>query len=118
MSWPQDLLGGLAVGEGREQLLAVDDGPRALRGDEVAEDLADQALALGADPVHRGLGVLGQGPRDAPDLLVGLAREELPLPVPLLPQTRHREGQQRQRRPRRPRPTSTISSTSASSSKR
>ena len=58
------------------------------------------ALPLGADPVQRRLGVLGQRARDAADLLVRRPRQQLPLAVPLLPETRHREGQQRQRRPR------------------
>ena len=41
--------------------------------------------------------MLGQRPRDAVDPLVGLPREELPAPVPFLPQARDREGQERQR---------------------
>ena len=113
----QHLLGVLPLREDRQQLLAVHHRPRPLRGDEVAEDLADDPLSLGADPVHRGLGVLGEGAGHTPDLVVGRAREELPLPVPLLPQPRHREGEKRQR-PRAPSTASTISSTSASSSKR
>ena len=95
----QDVLGRRAVGEGGQQLVAVDDGARALGGDEVAEDLAHQALPLGADPVQRGLGVLGERALDAGDLPVGLAGEELPLAVALLPQARHGEGEERQRAP-------------------
>ena len=57
-------------------------------------------LPLGADAVHRGLGVLGEGPCDPADLLVRLAGEELLLPVALLPEPRHREGQERQGAPR------------------
>jgi len=36
------LFGRPAVGEGREQLLAIDRGARALRGDQVAQDVAHQ----------------------------------------------------------------------------
>ena len=66
----QHLLGRPAIGEGREQLLAIDRGPRALGGHQVAEDLAHQGLARVPDPLQRLLGVLRQRTGDAP----GLAR--------------------------------------------
>jgi hypothetical protein len=93
----EDIFRSRSVGKGRQQLLAVDDGAGALGGDEVAEDLADGRLTRGADVVHRGLGVLGEGALDPGDLPVGLAGEELPLPVALLPQPRHRECEEGQR---------------------
>ncbi len=97
---PQHLLRGLPLREGREQLLAVGHRPRPLGRHQVPEDLAHDPLPLDADAVHRRLGVLRERPRDAPDLLVRRPRQDLPLPVPRVPQTRDGEGQERQRAPR------------------
>ena len=52
-------------------------------------------------PISRSdrLRMLGQCSLDTPDPHVGRAGQELPLPVPLVPETRDREGQKRQRSP-------------------
>ena len=94
---PQHLLGRLAVREDRQQLLPVARRPRPLRRHEVAEDLPHHPLPLGPDPLERRLRVARERAGHAADLRVGLLGEELPLPVPLLPQARHGEGEQRQR---------------------
>ena len=91
----QHLLGGPVVGEGREQLPAVDRGARALRSHQVAQDVPYEGVPGIPDPLQRLFGVLGQGPGDAPGLLVGGTREQLLPPVPLAPETRHGEGEKR-----------------------
>ncbi len=105
ISWASTSSAALRSGKTRQQLLPLRHRPRPLRGDQVAEDLPHHRLPLGADAVHRGLGVLGEGAGHTPDLLVRGARQELPLPVPLLPQARDGEGEERQRRRVHPRPT-------------
>jgi len=93
----QDVPGGGAIREGRQQLLTVHDRARALRRDQVAEQLAHDVLLHRADAVQRGFGVLRQRPGHAATRLVGLAREQLARPVALLPEACDRKGEQRQR---------------------
>jgi hypothetical protein len=85
-----------AVGEKSQQLVALRHCTRAVGGDEVAEEVAHHLLPLGADALERRLGVLRQGTYDPADLLVSRASQELPLPIPPLPQARDGEGQERQ----------------------
>ena len=94
---PEDILGRLAVREDRQQLLPVARCPRPVRGHEVAEHLPHHPLTIGPDPLERRLRVARESAGHAADLRVGLLGEEPSLPVPLLPQARHGEGEQRQR---------------------
>jgi hypothetical protein len=96
----QHRVGRRAIRKRRQQLVPVDDRARALRRDQVPEDLAHQVLPWGAEAIHGGLGVLGERPSHAPEGLVGRARQSHPFAVAPLPQPRHGEGQLRQRRPR------------------
>ena len=86
-----------ASGEDRQQLLALAHRARALRGHEVAEQLAHERRPLRADPLERRLRVLREGAGDAADLAVRLARQQPLLAVALLPEPRGGEGEERQR---------------------
>ena len=76
-----------------EQLLPVERSPRALCGRQVAEDLAHDPFLARADRLQRRLRVLRERALDPGDLAIGLAGEELPLAVALLPEPRNGKGQ-------------------------
>ena len=90
---------GALLAEDRQQLVVVADRAGPLRGDQVAEQLAHDRQVLRADPLDRGLRVLGQGAPHPADPRVGRAGQESRGTVALLPQPRRGEGQQRQRAP-------------------
>ena len=104
--------------ENRQQLIPLAHRPRALGGDQVAEQLADDGDALDTDAVHRRLGVARQRAADAADVVVGLAGEQAGLAIAFLPQPDERRRRAVGSAPRSPSTSARISSTSSSSSKR
>ena len=69
----------------------------AFRGDQVAEDLADDRQAIAADTLQRRFGVASEGATDTADIGGGLPRYQSSLAVTFFPQPRHREREHRQR---------------------
>ena len=83
----------------REELLTIPRSPRALGGDQVAEQLAYDRQAIRSDPFDGRLGVSGQRSAHSTDVVVRLAGEESAVAIPLLPQPGRSKCEHRERSP-------------------
>ena len=88
---------GARGGDALAQLLGRQAGARTVGGDQVAEDLARDALLVGGEPIERGLGVADQRPADPAHRVVGAARQLAEPAVAELPQPERGERHQRER---------------------
>ena len=83
--------------EYRQELVPFSNRAGAFRGDEVAEDLADDRQAIAPDALQRRLGVPREGAADAADIGGGLPRHQSSFAVTFCPQARHSKGEHGQR---------------------
>ena len=82
----QDLFRRVPVFENRQKLFLISGGAGTLGRDEIAEDLPNDGLPLGADAFQSGFRVLGNGSGHTSDLEIGFSGQELFLSVPLRPE--------------------------------